>query len=719
MMVTMCVVVILTPLYFRLLNNEKEHFRNSMVSYTEAKLAEFKSAQESILYTARNFYNDSTTQNFFYLDTSDSDRFYQATLVQKKLQLYFQNIDSVENLYLFFPKFGYVVTDNYIFDNFDDFQHYIEISDNKIELMKVNQSNSKFTWIETSFEVTDKVLKVSNKYLADIYYFPMFGDANRQMTLCVLQNPELISDNLLFPESKADSLGILTEEGEIISYTEKVGDSSIQDAILSASKEIEIAGTKYVLFDISDGIYSFKTGISQKYINTSTTMIRLLILTNIVIALLSGILVSSYFAYLRTKPIEKLMNIIRNGHVNSENNDAFQEIEKSLVDMMDEVGRCKLTINYLDNILQKSLLDNAFFGEKDKNNAEDLRKYYKNLPESYIVIALTQENKPVEADILKILKWQITDKVILEDTDASFSYLLVDSTDIGSSRLGKLLQGIKNERKVTIKAGMSNSSCDYSLVSTMSGIARRRLRAGMSQKGVFVFTHSVDAVTTYGGVTVEDLNILQKSLQSGNRESADEKIMTIFKRKEIEHWSVGEYRQVYFSLRTVYLNAIYYLQTTAEQNSIEIIDIPHFPNELEDYNAETITFFFLTMNEALKKQYSLNEAKKEQSLSCMIIEYIDKNYSNPNICAAFISDQFNISEKYVFSLVKNGCGTTLNKYLAELRLNAAVVLLETTTQSTNEIAERVGFSSSNSMYKTMMRLRGVAPSAYRKCSRKE
>ena len=75
---------------------------------------------------------------------------------------------------------------------------------------------------------------------------------------------------------------------------------------------------------------------------------------------------------------------------------------------------------------------------------------------------------------------------------------------------------------------------------------------------------------------------------------------------------------------------------------------------------------------------------------------------------------FNVSEKYVFQLVKKACGVTLNDKISYIRVQEGIRLLESTDMNVSEIAQLIGFTSSNSMYKVFMRVNGISPSSYRK-----
>lgn len=111
--------------------------------------------------------------------------------------------------------------------------------------------------------------------------------------------------------------------------------------------------------------------------------------------------------------------------------------------------------------------------------------------------------------------------------------------------------------------------------------------------------------------------------------------------------------------------------------------------------------------------YNQNLKRIKRDKGEEVILYVSQNFQDMNLCAGSIAQQFGLSEKYIYQLVKDASGKTLNQLITEIRIKEAIYLLENTKKTIADIAVESGFSSSNSMYKVFMRTQGVSPSSYR------
>lgn len=116
----------------------------------------------------------------------------------------------------------------------------------------------------------------------------------------------------------------------------------------------------------------------------------------------------------------------------------------------------------------------------------------------------------------------------------------------------------------------------------------------------------------------------------------------------------------------------------------------------------------------MHSHYQKRQDKRARIKGMDVLAYVEENFRDPNLCANSIAAHFHVSEKYVFQLVKKACAETLNDKISFLRVQEGIRLLENTDMNVSEVAEAVGFTSTNSMYKVFMRVNGVSPSSYRK-----
>ena len=79
----------------------------------------------------------------------------------------------------------------------------------------------------------------------------------------------------------------------------------------------------------------------------------------------------------------------------------------------------------------------------------------------------------------------------------------------------------------------------------------------------------------------------------------------------------------------------------------------------------------------------------------MALDYIQKNYMDPNLSLNDICSYLNISTSYFSTIFKEVTGETFTEVLIRTRMEKAKELLENTTMKNYEIAERVGFAEAH------------------------
>ncbi|MEA4889858.1 MAG: helix-turn-helix domain-containing protein [Clostridiaceae bacterium] len=96
-----------------------------------------------------------------------------------------------------------------------------------------------------------------------------------------------------------------------------------------------------------------------------------------------------------------------------------------------------------------------------------------------------------------------------------------------------------------------------------------------------------------------------------------------------------------------------------------------------------------------------------------IIKYVDSFYMDQNLSLSKLADKFNLSEPYLSHLFKESTGENLSSCLERIRINNAHSLLTETNLSIDDIAEKVGYCSSDTFRKAFKRYHGITPAMYR------
>ena len=96
-----------------------------------------------------------------------------------------------------------------------------------------------------------------------------------------------------------------------------------------------------------------------------------------------------------------------------------------------------------------------------------------------------------------------------------------------------------------------------------------------------------------------------------------------------------------------------------------------------------------------------------------IIQFIQENYRNPELNLNLLADHFHLTSSYCSQLVRRNVGIGPADYIQQLRIAETKKLLSQTEKPLRQIAEEVGFGSSQNLIRAFKRHEGVTPSAYR------
>lgn len=111
---------------------------------------------------------------------------------------------------------------------------------------------------------------------------------------------------------------------------------------------------------------------------------------------------------------------------------------------------------------------------------------------------------------------------------------------------------------------------------------------------------------------------------------------------------------------------------------------------------------------------NIKRCRYKENLSSSIKTYVEQNYQNSDLSLNLIACKFNISETYASQLFKEYTKETYTKYLQNLRLKRANILLKTTDIPIKTILHRIGYNSLNTFERAYKRIYGKTPSQYRK-----
>ena len=146
--------------------------------------------------------------------------------------------------------------------------------------------------------------------------------------------------------------------------------------------------------------------------------------------------------------------------------------------------------------------------------------------------------------------------------------------------------------------------------------------------------------------------------------------------------------------------------------------IEHIENILQEFSSQKI--YYRENSSALLKsllvdlyRYSISGTQNSATAVSQIMDYIKNNYSKP-LNNEMLSSMSGYHEYHLNRLFMKHAGTSVHKYILNIRINEAKKLLLTTEQSLTSIAENVGFNSNTHFSTYFKQIIGVSPLEFRK-----
>jgi len=130
------------------------------------------------------------------------------------------------------------------------------------------------------------------------------------------------------------------------------------------------------------------------------------------------------------------------------------------------------------------------------------------------------------------------------------------------------------------------------------------------------------------------------------------------------------------------------------------------------FSFKDLCEYIFNVNEQFFSQ--LNKNDYGNKFVNIMANFIDKNYSNPNLQILTISENVHLTPNYASYIFKKYTNMTINQYLNNIRMQAAKRLLENSDYTVEYIASKVGFMSNAYFTKVFTKVFGLSPNEYRR-----
>jgi AraC-like DNA-binding protein len=444
-----------------------------------------------------------------------------------------------------------------------------------------------------------------------------------------------------------------------------------------------------------------------------------------------GIILSSVFAYKRSKPIRKIIELLRNTsdpgaeHDLSKMDELSGSISRLINKNQDMQALLKEQKKVVQTIFFNNLLGGNFRNSQEMNSFRFFtgitipgRKFivllfmitgYEQLA-SREIIAELQEMKVVVRNILKQI---FSERAQFHDVDERRIALITgfDTDDDGENKryIDSSVERFYTDLAVYYKAkprtGIGSIYNNLLEVDNSFEQAKEALNYLLkTEKGSTAWFAEVhrDVVEYYFPLELE-MRLLNAT-RAGNINQVTTMLDVIHKENIVNR-----------SLEPEKLSELFHeLQGTLIKIKNQVV--------LNNINVivpldKQVDWVFDRFNEkylSICRQVNRKKKSHNTRLIMQIIDYLTKEYSDKNLSLYSVSAQFSISESYLSYFFKEQTGTNFSLYLEKIRIDIAADLLATQDIPIKNIAGRVGYNSDKTFRRVFKKVKGISPSSFRR-----
>jgi len=134
---------------------------------------------------------------------------------------------------------------------------------------------------------------------------------------------------------------------------------------------------------------------------------------------------------------------------------------------------------------------------------------------------------------------------------------------------------------------------------------------------------------------------------------------------------------------------------------------------LKSKNIDEIKASFTEFIENICMKITEKRNEEKSKIYKKVLDYIEKNYTQPDISLNKIADIINMNRNYVSKIISEATGKNFNDYINDKRIALAKELLQDENKTIKDIAEEVGYNYSYYFIKIFKSIEGVTPGQYR------
>lgn len=456
--------------------------------------------------------------------------------------------------------------------------------------------------------------------------------------------------------------------------------------------------------------------------------------------LLIGLVVGLVLAYRHSVPINRLLSVMKEqfGKDERSSRNEFDFLSGNIADMITKNKQLEAELNRQLPLVRDAFLKRMFSGEfksREKIHSASEQAGVR-LRQSTGYAGIVQIKGYGSMDNVEVLNELNASRLLLKQAmaDLGADALMTDwdsdkvailffsaEEDEESDRavneithtMENLAEYLFNEYRITIQSGFGQLFASLTEVSLSFEQAHQALEYAIhtNRKGMVWNNEAHIEHTTYY-YPLDSEQRLITTIRAGELEAAERIVEGIIAQNmqqrelsiEMKHQLIGEMKGTFIKLLD---QKVFTEYDAAEDIKRLVIDIS-LSEPLESMKCTLFT---------IMKELCGFIANKKKDIHGQIVKqikaYTAEMYSDTELTLYRVAEHVERPEKYISQLFKEYTGINFSDYLIKVRMDQAMVLLNESKYTVDEIASRVGYNSSHSFRRAFKRLNGISPSVYR------
>lgn len=517
-------------------------------------------------------------------------------------------------------------------------------------------------------------------------------------------------------------LSITDKDGAVITGFGTYPDNLSELVRQSATTNVSYSGDLILVSARSSyNGWQYTAAIPKNYILGESNSVRVTVLVLLVLYMLLGVCFAYFVSVRNFKPWQEITELVRDGITdNAKQVDEYHLLRSYVENLADSNRNLETSLGSYAKAMESTQITNLICGRyhtpADLEEFAACKHIMRHRWFTVVLVDFFPRMTEIDQSVLDalVLRRLMAKQAVAElelsglamgEIDVNKLGLLFysDETPALDEPLRLLQQKLCNSLQGQVCIGMGSSCEGFQQISFSSLQADCALRVATQENNILL--HFNDIPHQSEDIYFPDnlRSVLQQSIAAGNLKQTKSTLKIL----DLENFTtrvtspkgtaelLHEMRQLFVHLHN-------------NDNTIEIPD----PNKDLDAHAQFDYYSGLLLR-ICNQNTDVSESRNSK-LCDEILQFINDNYSDSNLCLSKLATRFNLSEAYLSYLFKKMLNVNFSNYLEEKRIAKSMEILQDGSSSIEEVATRVGYNSPHAFRRAFKKVAGTTPRDMRK-----